>query len=465
MAEPLRSRSDNNRTAGMTMNLTEGPVAQKLFLFSLPFMVSTILQQLYGMTDTVVVGQYLGSAGLSAVSNGSQIMTMLYSLVIGFATGGQVLIAQAKGAEDQKALQDILETLFLTVLLVSLLIGAATILLREPILDLLETPGESRKAASWYLLICGAGLIFTGLYNMFSAALRGLGDAKHPLYFVLIAAICNIVLDLLFIGAFHLGVAGAALATVIGQALSVLFSLMFLSRHAQEFGIAFHPAAFRFHRSALSLLLRIGVPMAVQSGAVQISFLFVARMINRLGVTVSAAFGVLTKIRNFPGYVTQGFGLGAASMMGQNLGAKKLDRVSLVVRWCLFFCLVADGAAAVLYLAFPEFCFRLFTQDPAVLSYATMCCTVLAIELPANVFMPACNSLVSAQGFVKLSFTVGIIDAFAGRVFFCWLLGSYFSLGAFGCFLGYIIGTYITAAVVAFYYFSGLWKKRAALVG
>jgi putative MATE family efflux protein len=454
----------SGRIASAQTDLTEGPVAGTLFFFSLPFMVSTILQQLYGATDTIIVGQYLGRAGLSAVSNGSQVMTMLYALVIGFATGGQVLIAQAKGAEDGEALQEIFETLFLVVVLVSLLIGAGAILLRGQILDLLETPEEARRQTEYYLMICGAGVLFTGLYNTFSAALRGLGDSRHPLLFVLVAAVSNLILDILFIAVFRFGVAGAALATVIGQGISVVFSAWFLVTHAETFHLDFHFFRWRLHRTSLKLLLKLGIPMALQSGAVQVSFLFVARMINRLGVEVSAAFGVMNKLRSFPGYLTQGFGLGAATMMGQNLGARRTDRVSSVVRWCLLFCLVVDALAAVLYLACPVFCFRLFTADSAVLAYAPMCTLVLAIELPANVFMPACNSLVSAQGFVKLSFTVGIIDAFAGRVLFCWLLGTYFGLGAFGCFLGYIIGTYITAVIVAFYYFSGLWKKRAALV-
>jgi len=445
-------------------DLTEGPVARALFAFSLPFMLSTILQQVYSMTDTIIVGQFLGSSGLSAVSNGSQIMAMLYSIVIGFCNGGQVLIAQAKGAGNYKKLQKLVESLCILTVLISLILLVISTFFAHPILDLMKTPAEAYDQAAWYMIICGIGVLFTGLYNLFSAVLRGLGDSRHPFLFVLIATVLNVFLDIFFIAVLHLNVAGAALATVIGQAVSVLFSIWFLVTHAEQFGLRFDFLRFRPEADASGMILRLGLPMAIQYSAVQISFLFVARMINALGVVISAAFGVMQKIRSLLSFITQGFALGAASMMGQNLGAGKLDRVDKVVRSCLLFTLAVDLAAAVLYLFFPELCFRIFTQEKEVLSYAVMTMLVLAIELPANVFMPACNSLISAQGFVKLSFTVGILDAVVGRIFFCWFLGSFCGLGAFGYFLGYVIGTYVTAVVAAFYYFSGLWKKRAALV-
>lgn len=457
-------RRTDQRGSSAAADLTVGPVGKSLILFSLPFMLSTILQQLYAMTDTIVVGQFLGKEGLSAVSNGSQLMTMIYALVIGFANGGQVLIAQAKGAKNRETLQKLIESLFILIVIFSLVLTAVCIVFSRQLLNMMQTPEEAYDQARLYIIICGIGIIFTGLYNMFSAVLRGLGDSRHPLIFVLIATILNIFLDVFFIASLHWNVAGAALATIMGQAVSVLFSIWYLQSHADLYGLNFHFLSFRMDRRTAGMIAKIGAPMAIQMGAIQISFLFVARMINGLGVTVSAAFGVMQKIRSFPNFITQGFALGAASMMGQNLGARKLDRVNKVMHWCLLFTLCVDAIFAVLYLVFPSLCFRIFTQDADVLVYASMVCLVLAIELPANVFMPACNSLVSAQGFVRLSFVIAMLDAFVGRVLFTWLLGSFFHLGVFGYFLGYVIGTYVTATIVAVYYFSGLWKKRAALV-
>lgn len=456
---------DTSKQAKQTAaDLTTGAIAHTLFWFSLPFMASTLLQTLYSTVDTIIVGQFLGSQGLSAVSNGSQLMQMLYSLCIGFSNAGQVLIAQSKGASNYKKLEKIIGTLFILEIVLALSIGAICIIFSSQLLTLLGTPEEAFVQARYYLIICGIGMIPTGLYNMFSAALRGMGDSKHPLIFVIIATVINLILDILFITVLHLNVAGAAIATVIGECASVLFCFIFLLSHAQDFGISFNLSMLRIDRQNASQLVAIGIPMAVQMAAVQVSFLFVARMINALGVTVSAVFGVMQKIRSVPNFITQGFALGAASMMGQNLGAKQMNRVNLTVRYCILFTIAVNIIAGLFYLTVPTLCFQIFTQDATVLTYAGMTMLVLAIELPANCILPACNSLVSAQGFVQLSFTVAILDAFVGRILFCWLFGSFFGLGAFGYFLGYVSGTYVTALIVGIYYFSGLWRRRAALV-
>ena len=446
------------------MDLINGPVAKTLFLFSFPFMLSTLLQTLYSTTDTIVVGQVLGSSGLSAVSNGSQLMAMVYMICIGFSNGGQVLIAQAKGAGDREKLQKIIGSLFVLQTLMCLVIGALCLVFSRQLLSLLHTPPEAFEQANYYIIICSIGILFTGFYNMLSSVLRGMGDSRHPLIFVFIATSLNIVLDILFVAVFRWNVAGAAVATVIGQAVSVIISLIFLARHSEEFGVDFRLKKLRPDRQFSRQILALGFPMAIQGAAIQLSFLFVGRLINSLGVNESAAFGVMTKVRSIPAFIVQGFGLGEASMVGQNLGAGKQDRVQKTVIYCILFSAAVYIVAACFYLFAPTGCFRLFTQDPAVLSYAKMCMVVLAIELPAFTVMPACNGLVSAQGFISLSLTVCFVDAFAGRILLSWALGSAAGLGAFGYFLGYTLATYITGTVVFVYFVSGWWKKRAKLV-
>ena len=441
-----------------------GPIAKTLFLFSFPFMLSTLLQTAYSTTDTIIVGQFLQQEGLSAVSTGSQIMQMIYSVCIGFSNAGQVLIAQARGAGKNEKLEQIIGTLFLLELLLSVIMGGVCILFCDGLLHAMNVPAEAYVQAGYYLIICGFGILFTGLYNMFSAVLRGMGDSRHPLLFVMIATVLNVVLDILFVAVLNWNVAGTALATVIGQLVSVVFSFAFLLKHADDYGIRFGRKSLRVDFESAGQLAVIGFPFAVQMAAVQASFLFVGRMINALGVTVSAVFGVMQKVRNIPGIMTQGFGLGAASMIGQNLGARKMERVSSIVKYCILFTAVINVVIGLCYLIVPMFWFRIFTQDAEVLRYAVLIMTVLAIEVPAKCFMPACNSLVSAQGFVRLSFIVAMLDAFAGRIFFCWLLGSFFHLQELGFFIGYVIGTYITAAIVLFYYASGWWRRREALV-
>ena len=455
---------ENTQGKAHTADLVNGPIAPTLFAFSFPFMLSTLLQTAYSTTDTIVVGQFLGSAGLAAVSNGSQLMQMLYSICIGFSNAGQVLIAQARGANNYRKLEKIIGTLLVMEVILAVVIGGVSMAVSEFLLRTLQTPPEAFVQARLYLLICSAGMLFTGLYNMFSAVLRGMGDSRHPLLFVFIATVMNVILDIVFIAAFGWNVAGAAFATVIGQAASVLFSLRFFLKNSASYGIRIRKELFVPDRETAVQLISIGTPFAVQMATIQLSFLFVGRMINRLGVTVSAVFGVMQKIRSMPMFICQGFGLGASSMMGQNLGARRLDRVEKTVRYCILFCAAVYTCFAVLYLGFPDLCFRLFTQDETIASYAGMAMRILALELPALTFMPACNGLVNAQGFVKLSFVVMLLDAFLGRILFCWLLGSFFGMGAQGYFLGYVLGTYVTSVIVTTYFFSGLWKKRQALV-
>ena len=451
------------RTGSATMNLTEGPVMKTLLLFSLPFMASTLLQTLYSTVDTIVIGQYMGSAGLSGVSNGSQLMQMLYMMVIGFSSAGQVLIAQSKGAKDFARIDRVVGTLFYYVLALSLLLGAVCVLFCDPLLALLNTPPEAYDYARAYIVICGAGMIFTGFYNMFSAILRGMGDSKHPLIFVAIASVLNLVLDVFFIAVCQWGVAGAAYATIIGQAVSVVFCFVYLSRHSQEIGFRFRVRTLRFDGASGRDMIRIGIPMMLQSAAIQFSMLFVNSMVNTLGVNVSAAYGVTNKIRNIPGILTQGLSMGSVSMIGQNLGAGHRDRVDKTIRAGILLCAVICACFGVFYFCLPDLTFRMFTQDEAVLTYAGLCIGAIVIEFPAKSVMPSCNALINAQGFVKLSLIVAFIDAFAGRVFLTWLLGIYLNLGAAGFFYGFSLATYLTAIPGLVYYLSGWWKKRALL--
>ncbi|MCC8104070.1 MAG: MATE family efflux transporter [Clostridiales bacterium] len=461
MSERLEKRQGNSEGA---QDLIHGPVAKTLLAFSLPFMLSTLLQTLYSTTDTIVVGQYLGQNGLSAVSNGSQLMQMLYMICVGFSTAGQILIAQASGSSNEEKIQRVVDVLLVMEVALSVVFGVICVAGSGWMLKALATPEEAREQAQYYIVICGVGMIFTGLYNMFSAVLRGVGDSVHPFLFVLIASLCNVVLDVVFIVFLGWNVAGAALATVIGQIISVVFSIRYINRHRDSF-----PFSLRINIAALDgevagKIVKLGIPAAIQSAAIQFSFLFVSHMVNSLGVSVSAAFGVVQKLRNIPAILTQGLSLGASPMIGQNLGARRPDRVNQVVKSSIAFATVINIAFGILFFLFPVLCFRLFTQDEAVLAYASVCILSLLIEIPARFVMPGCNALVSAQGFVKFSMVVAFVDAFVGRVLFCWLFGVFLGWGAKGFFCGYSVGTYMTAIPVFVYYITGLWKKRTALL-
>ncbi len=455
---------ETQKDKGTLTDLVNGPVARTLLLFSLPFMASTLLQTFYSTVDTVVVGQFLGSTGLSAVSNGSQLMQTMYMLCIGFANAGQVLIAQAEGAQMPDKTRKTSAALMQIILIVSLMEGLICIFGARALLTLLATPEEALDQAVSYVVICGIGMIPTGFYNMFSAIFRGMGDSRHPLIFVAIATVINTVLDVLFIGVFGWDVAGAALATVIGQVSSVIFSVRLLAKNPDSFHVDFKLAFRKAERNEYWQIVRLGIPLSIQSAAVNVSFLFVSRMVNSLGLSVSAAFGVTQKLRNIPGVLTQGLSMGSGSMIGQNLGAGRNDRVQKTVTYGIYFCTVINLIFGILFTAAPVLCFRMFTQDVSVLEYAELCMFSLVIELPAKCVMTTCGQLISALGFVQFSMVISFLDAFAGRILLCWFLGTFLGLGALGYLMGFSLGTYVSAIPQFVYFLSGLWKKRSRLV-
>ena len=446
-------------------DLTEGSVSGQLIRFAIPFMISNGLQTVYSMVDMVVVGQYVGSAGLSAVSISSMLVMLMTTLCMGFSTSGQVYIAQLVGMGSRNRLNRTIGTLFTTVIAFALAMTAVGLCFTRPLLKLLNTPAESFAEAMDYMLICSGCIVFTYGYNMVSAVLRGMGDSKRPLMFIAIASVINVILDLLFVGVWGMRVAGAAWATIIGQAVSFIVSLIYLYRRREAFGFDFKLKSYAVDRPTLRILVRLGVPFAIQMSVISISMLFVNRFINDFGVYASATFGTGSKIQQVPDILGRSIGMAVSGMVGQNLGARKLDRAQKTVRVGILICFVIYAVAGVLFLSMPKQIFGLFTRDQEVIDLAWIYALTAVISYPAHIFMSPCNSFVQGVGDAKFSLIVAIMDGFVARISFSVLLGIVLNMGLFGFFLGYNLATYVTAIPAAIYFFCGRWKKRALLAG
>ena len=272
------------KASSLSKDFTKGNIAKQLIWLALPFMASNALQVLYSTIDMVIVGECVGTPGLSAVSQSSQILNFVTMVCLGFSSAGQVLLAQAIGAGKKKEMNSIIGTLFSFIFILAAAMTVVVLVGRNVILDLMNIPVESYDMAMDYLVIGGAGLVFTAGYNVVSAILRGMGDAKRPLLFIGIASVINLALDILFTGLLGWGVAGAAWATIIGQAISFLFSLYYLYRHKESFGFDFKLSSFRMNGKYTKMMSAIGTPMAIQSGCINLSMLFVNSMINSIGV-------------------------------------------------------------------------------------------------------------------------------------------------------------------------------------
>ena len=446
-------------------DLTEGSVSRGLIRFAIPFMLSNGLQAVYSMVDMLVVGRVVGSAGLSAVSISSMLVMLMTTLCMGFSTGGQVVIAQLIGLGARDRLNRTIGTLFTAVTGFAVLMTAVGLALSRPLLHLLNTPEESLAEAADYMRICSGCIVFTYGYNMVSAVLRGMGDSKNPLLFIAIASAVNVALDLLFVGLLGWRVAGAAWATIIGQAVSFAVSLVYLYRRREAFGFDFKPKSFAVDRTVFKTLVKLGVPFAIQMSVINISMLFVNRFINGFGVYASATFGTGGKIQQVPDILSRSIGMATSGMVGQNLGAGKPERAEKTVKTALVICWAIYAAAAALFLSMPERIFSLFTSDAEVIALAWTYAVTAVISYPAHAMMGPCNAFVQGLGNARFSLIVSVLDGFVARICFSVLLGIVLKLGLFGFFLGYNLATYVTAIPAAVYFFCGRWKKRALVVG
>lgn len=452
----------NGKTA--VRSYTDGSIPKQLLFFALPFMASNALQVLYSLVDMLIVGRFVGSFGLSAVSTASQIFTFATMFCLGFSTGGQVLIAQLVGAEKKERISPTVGTLFTVLVLIGLFMSAAILCFREGILSLLSTPPEAAAMASHYLIVCGIGLLFTFGYNMVSAVFRGMGDSKHPFYFILLASLLNLLLDLLFTGLFRWGVAGAALATVIGQAVSFLCAITFLYRNQEQFFLSFSPADFKLDRTIFLQLAKLGIPFAIQSCAVNLSMLFANRLVNQLGVYASAVYGVGVKLDDIVNKLSQAVMHAASPIIGQNIAAGKPERAKRTVYCSWGYCGIFYLIFSVVYLNFCKPMFGLFTDDQEVIALAPVFVSAILWSFPSMVLMRGSNAFVQGIGNASFSMVLGILDGFVFRILLSYGFGIVCNMGLFGFILGYGLASYASTVPATIYFFLGRWKNRKSLV-
>lgn len=426
-------------------------------------MASNALQVLYSTIDMVIVGEYVGTPGLSAVSLSSQIVNFVTMVCLGFSNGGQVLISQALGAKKKKEMNDVIGTLFGFVVILSLVMSGLILVFRKGILSLMNVPAESYDMAMDYLVICSAGLIFTAGYNMISAVLRGMGDAKRPFLFIGIASAVNLVLDILFTGIFGWGVAGAAWATIIGQAVSFLFSLFYLFRHRDAFGFDFRKESFIMNRKYAGMIAGLGTPMAIQSGCINLSMLFVNSMINNVGVVASATFGVGMRIDDIVNKISQGIQYAAIPMISQNIGAGKQKRAKQVVYHAWIFSTVLTVFFMVLYVGFGKQLFMVFSDDPLVHEMSGTFIRAILWMFPAFAIMRGSGAFIQGIGHARLSMVLALLDGVILRIGLSWLFGVVLGWGFFGFVLGYALAPYGFGVPSLIYFLSGRWKKRKSL--
>lgn len=444
-------------------DFTKGNIPKQLLWFTLPFMASNALQVLYSTIDMMIVGQFVGTAGLSAVAQSSQIVNFAVMMCLGVSNAGQVLVSQAIGSGKRDKLNSIIGTLFCILMIMALAFSCIFLALRTGILNLMHVPSESYKMAMDYLVICACGLVFTAGYNMVSAVLRGMGDSKRPLLFIVIASVINLVLDILFTGMFGWGVAGAAWATVIGQAASFLFSVYYLYKNKKEFGFDFKKESFRIKKNYARMIISLGTPMAIQSGFINLSMLFVNSIINQVGVVASATFGVGVRIDDIVNKISQGIQYAAMPMISQNIGAGEKKRAKQIVYCAWVYSVLLTLFFMTLYICFGKQLFMIFSDDPAVHEMSKTFIRAILWMFPAFAVMRGSGAFIQGIGNAKLCMVLAMLDGVILRIGLSWMFGIAFNWGFYGFVLGYALAPYGYALPSMIYFLSRKWEKRKTL--
>ena len=447
----------------LSKDFTQGNISRQLLLFAIPFMASNALQVLYSTIDMIIVGEFVGTPGLSAVSQSSQIVNFATMVCLGFSNAGQVLLAQALGAKKKKEMNDIIGTLFTFIAAVAIVFTVAMLIAQTWILDIMKIPSESYEMARDYLVISSIGLIFTAGYNMVSAVLRGMGDAKRPFLFIGIASAVNLVLDIVFTGMLGWKVAGAAWATIIGQAVSFIFSLFYLFRKKEYFGFDFKLKSFIPKLKYVGMIASLGTPMAIQSGFINLSMLVVNAMINEIGVVASATFGVGVRIDDIVNKISQGIQYAAVPMISQNIGAGKQDRAKKVVYVSLIYSGILTVFFMILYVTLGKQLFMIFSDDSLVHGMSGEFIKAILWMFPAFSLMRGSGAFVQGIGNAKLSMVLALLDGVVLRIGLSWFFGIFLGLGFYGFVLGYGLAPYGYAIPSMIYFLAGKWQKRKSL--
>ncbi len=349
----------------MKNNLSEGSIVKNIVLFSLPYLLSYFLQTLYGMADLFIIGQFNPIEATTAVSIGGQVMHMLTVMIVGIAMGTTVLIGRAVGAKDKPLASKAIGNTITLFLIVSVALTLILVALVSPIVAVMSTPDEAVQGTKAYLTICFIGIPFITAYNIIASIFRGLGDSKSPMYFIAVACGANIALDYLFIGVIGLGTAGAALGTTVSQAISVVVSLIVVLRRKKS--VSLSRSDLKPSAEVMKPILRVGVPVALQDGFIQVAFIVITIIANQRGLNDAAAVGVVEKLIGLLFLVPSSLLSTVSVISAQNLGAGKPQRAKKTLLYATIINVAFGLVSAVAMQFLAEVAVGLFTTDSAVI--------------------------------------------------------------------------------------------------
>lgn len=440
-------------------DLTKGKESKLIFNFAVPMLLGNLFQQLYNIVDSIVVGRFIGKEALAAVGASFPVVFTLISLIIGIASGGTIIVAQYFGAKQIQKVKDTIGTMYIFIFISSIILTAIGIYFSEEIFRLVKLPEDVLPEATTYLNIYLIGLIGFFGFNATSAILRGLGDSKTPLYFMILSTFFNIGFDLLFVVVFKWGIAGAAWATVISQLGAFITAVLYLNKTHEIIHVSL--ASLKFHYEIFKQAVRIGLPTGFQHTFVSLGMIAILGIVNTFGTDVIAAYSVAGRIDTLALLPAMNIGQALATFVGQNLGANRPDRVRSGLR-ATFLISSAISLTVTAFVIFSgSFLMSLFTKDAAVIAIGKQYLIIVSSFYIIFSAMFTINGVLRGAGDTLIPMFITLFSLWLIRIPVAYLLSD--RIGETGIWWAIPIAWFVGTVISYFYYLTGNWKKKGVI--
>lgn len=446
----------------MVRDMTQGSAGKLILTFTVPMLIGNIFQQLYNMVDSIVVGRFVGPNALAAVGTSFPIIFLLVSLIMGLTMGSGIVISQFFGAKQQEKVRRAVSTAVIFQAFCAIAMTGIGLVLSRPLLELMNTPPEIIDSSAAYMRIFFGGLVFMFSYNAFSGILRSLGDSKTPLYFLIVATLTNIILDIYFVARLGWGVQGVAWATLIAQALSSVLCIVYVYRKVPL--LRYTWSELVFDRDIFKTMIRIGIPTSIQQTIASVGMMAVQGLVNSFGAVTMAAYTAASRMDSFAMMPIMNFGMGLSTFTGQNIGANKLDRVSEGLRATMKMAVLTCLAVSVLVYTFGPQLIAVFidAEQVDVITQGVDYMRTVSLFYAVFSILMIFNGLLRGAGDTVVPM-LSVIASLAVRVGVAYWLASFANIGYRGIWWSIPAGWAVASGIPVLRYLSGKWRAKALI--
>ncbi len=442
-------------------DLSHGAEGRLIFRFAIPMLLGQLFQQLYHVVDSIIVGRYIGKIALAAVGTSAPIIFLLVSFVVGITMGFTIVISQYFGAKKMDQVKKAIDTLYIFMFFTSILVSIAGILVAPSIFRLIDLSPEIVPGASLFLNIFLTGMIFLFMFNGTSAILRGLGDSKTPLYFLVGSVVLNIILDLIFVPVFHWDIAGVAVASVISVAAAFIFQIAYLNTYHPVVKFSFRD--FSFDREIFRKSIRIGLPTGFQQTFVAAGMVGLYWIVNQFGVDANAAYSAAGRIDSFAAIPAMSFSIALSTFVGQNLGANRLDRVRIGLRSTVFMTSGFSVFTSLVMVIFGKYLMQMFTTDPVVISMGYEYLIIIGSSYILFSLMFVVNGVLRGAGDTLIPMFISLFSLWIVRLPVAYIMSKNPGIGVSGIWWSIPIGWLSGVILYWGYYRMGRWKDKVVV--